>query len=246
MISVCMASYNGEKFIKQQIVSILSQLSDSDELIISDDGSCDNTVEIIKSFSDNRIKLLFHDKDQKLKKYQCSSFRFAASNFENALLHARGDFIFLSDQDDLWRFDKVKSMLDKLISFDFVMCNYSIIDENNDMLVSQEYQHNPMSKYYLKNLFGTPFLGCCMAFNRRLLNYSLPFPYACIGHDFWIGLLACKKSTYCFIDEPLHLYRKHSNNVSPVITKSENGIIFKIMYRIVLTFQYACRLLKKY
>ena len=90
MISVCMASYNGAIFIKQQAVSILNQLGLEDELIISDDGSKDNTLEILASLNDSRIKIYHH-----------SAPHGVVSNFENAIKHASGDYIFLSDQDDI-------------------------------------------------------------------------------------------------------------------------------------------------
>jgi len=108
-ISVCMASYNGEKYIRQQIDSILPQLGESDELIISDDSSTDDTISVVKSINDNRIKLI---KDQK--------FKSPVSNFENAIKNATGDFIFLCDQDDIWQPNKVESVLPFLKQYDLV------------------------------------------------------------------------------------------------------------------------------
>ena len=89
MISVCIATYNGEHYINQQLKSILSQLSYNDEIIISDDSSNDKTINIIESFNDKRIKLL------KYQKYFNPIY-----NFENTLKNVSGDYIFLSDQDD--------------------------------------------------------------------------------------------------------------------------------------------------
>ena len=102
MISVCMATYNGENFIKEQIDSILPQLSDDDEIVISDDGSTDKTVDIIENYGDSRIKLL---------KY--NSFRSTIYNLENALKDSKGDVIFLCDQDDKWNEDKVNICLER-------------------------------------------------------------------------------------------------------------------------------------
>lgn len=99
MISVCMATYNGEKYIKEQIDSILKQLGSDDELVISDDGSSDGTIDIILGYHDPRIHL-----------YK-GSFHSPAFNFENALKNATGDFIFLSDQDDIWYDNKVPEIL---------------------------------------------------------------------------------------------------------------------------------------
>ena len=89
--SVCMATYNGEKYIAAQIISILAQIGPDDELIISDDGSTDKTVEIIKTFRDPRIKL-----------YQDHVFRDPIKNFQHALTKSSGRYIFLADQDDVW------------------------------------------------------------------------------------------------------------------------------------------------
>lgn len=85
-----MATFNGEKFIKEQIDSILCQLSDYDELIVSDDGSTDKTVDIIKSYNDRRISIFNH-----VRNFETNSLTsIVSSNFENAIKHAKGDYIF--------------------------------------------------------------------------------------------------------------------------------------------------------
>ena len=120
-ISVCLATYNGEKYIKEQLDSILPQLSANDEIIISDDNSTDDTINIIRSLNDERIKI-YVNKTKGIVK-----------NFENALNNASGDIIFLSDQDDVWKNDKVKKILSAFSSdnsLTFVFSNAEIIDEN--------------------------------------------------------------------------------------------------------------------
>ena len=97
MNSVCIATYNGEKFIEEQIRSILLQLDSHDEIVISDDHSTDKTIQIIKSINDDRIKIIYNKNN---KGY--------TNNFENAISKASGDFIYLSDQDDVWKPTKVK------------------------------------------------------------------------------------------------------------------------------------------
>lgn len=96
MISVCVATYNGEMYIRQQLQSILCQLADSDEVIISDDGSTDGTLTVIREINDKRIRLIDGPRRQS-----------PTLNFENALRQAKGDHIFLSDQDDVWKPEKV-------------------------------------------------------------------------------------------------------------------------------------------
>src|SRR5665648_141557 len=91
MISVCLPTHNGSKYIIQQLNSIICQLKEEDEIIISDDSSEDNTCELIQAINDKRIKI-----------YREGKFSSYVFNFENAIKHARGDHIFLCDQDDVW------------------------------------------------------------------------------------------------------------------------------------------------
>ncbi|WP_368160253.1 glycosyltransferase, partial [Bacteroides cellulosilyticus] len=85
MISVCIATHNGEKYIKKQLESILSQLSFSDEIVISDDGSTDQTIKLIQSFEDKRIKVLTYKQHFDYSKFYLSSYYYATANFYNAL-----------------------------------------------------------------------------------------------------------------------------------------------------------------
>lgn len=98
MISVCMAAYNGEKYIKEQLLSILKQIGPNDEVVISDDGSKDRTKDIVDSLNDKRIRYVENKNKHGF-----------THNFENALQIAQGDYIFLADQDDIWRDDKEKN-----------------------------------------------------------------------------------------------------------------------------------------
>ena len=103
MISVCIATYNGEKYLRKQLDSILNQLEYNDEVIISDDGSSDETLNIISSYNDKRIHV-FHNKGE----------HGVVKNFENGLNHVLGDYIFLCDQDDIWKSNKVQVVLNEL------------------------------------------------------------------------------------------------------------------------------------
>lgn len=241
MISVCMASYNGAKYIREQVMSILPQLGKDDEIIISDDGSTDGTLETIQSFNDKRIKVLHHAKIEYRHTYLIN-FRKVADNFENALSHAKGDIIFLSDQDDIWKEDKVAKMIKALENYDIVECNCGTIDENDNLLAEKFRSKRPFSNSILGNLISMPFLGCCMAFHSKVLNWSLPFPNELIAHDFWIGFWGNQLGNMGYIDEPLHLYRQHTNNVSPGSKKSNNKLMLKLIYRTELLCQIINRL----
>lgn len=123
MISVCIATYNGGKYIEEQLRSILDQLSADDEVIVSDDNSTDDTVSIIKSLGDSRIKIYAHKPDK------CSFLiDHSTHNFENALRHSHGDIIFLSDQDDKWTDNKVSTMIEGLSNYDMVVSDCYVTD----------------------------------------------------------------------------------------------------------------------
>lgn len=221
-----MASYNGEKYIKQQMDSIFDQSKQIDELIISDDSSTDKTIEIIKSYNDKRIKLIENQK-----------FSSPIFNLENALKHAKGDYIFLADQDDIWYPDKVKIVLKHLENHNLVVTDCKLIDKDNTTLTPSFFQLINSGQGFFKNLIKNTYLGCCMAFDRSILNYTLPFPRKIAMHDQWIGLNAELFSSVYFCDDQLVGYRKHENNQTPFTGGiSGNSIRFKLKYRIEMLF----------
>jgi glycosyltransferase involved in cell wall biosynthesis len=232
MISVCLASYNGEKYIKEQILSILPQLSLEDELIVSDDGSKDNTCEIVKSISDSRIFLLR------------GSDLGPPRNFEKMLKLARGDVIFLSDQDDIWLNSKVDLMMEQLQFFDLVISDCMVTNETLEPIFNSYFESIYFPKIgLLNNLYKNSYIGCCMAIRRQLLSHALPFPRMVVMHDWWLGLIANYFGKICIINQPLIMYRRHSSNYSSTGTKSQSSIFLKVNWRIKMVF---CLLLAIY
>lgn len=226
MISVCMATFNGEKYVVEQIESILKQLDVEDELIISDDGSTDNTINLIKLINDKRIKLYFKN-----------GYSYT-ENFENALKKAKGDYIFLSDQDDVWSPNKVQVCLNYLKEYDFVMSDATVVDENLKVINSSRNSYHFVKNGFLRNFIKTYYLGCCMAFKRNVLDFVLPFPTnskLCL-HDAWISLNAELFFKTKVIDEQLILYRRHSNNTSNGSIVKKLNIRKYFMIRIYLFF----------
>lgn len=234
MISVCMATYNGERFIKEQIDSILPQLSTEDELIISDDGSTDRTLEIIASYNDKRIKVLHHKKNPEIAKIKHSrNFYYATENFENALKEARGDYIFLSDQDDVWMPNKVEICIEKLKESDLVMHNLSVFsDDINKSFIL--YKINPIPKLWWKNLIKMNFWGCCMVLKKSVLDFAIPFPQNIIGHDYWISTIALRFFRVSYIPVSLILHRSYEGSVS---YKAKNSFLFKMYFRCKIFFK---------
>jgi len=219
-LSVCMATFNGEKYIARQLQSILCQLNAEDEVIISDDTSNDSTLKIIKNIGDKRVVLL-----------ENNMFRNPTFNFENALKHSTGDIIFLSDQDDEWKPNKVEITIELLKKYDMVVCDCELIDHDGNIIMDSFYKVNNSGKGLLKNFYKNTYLGCCMAFNRKLLNKALPFPEKIPMHDIWLGMIASIFGDTCFTHHNLMYYRRHGNNSSTASGRSNNNLLNKIKFR---------------
>lgn len=226
MISVCVTTYNGEKYLKEQLDSILCQLTESDEVIISDDGSTDATMEIINGYHDPRVKL-----------YPNTNRKGVVGNFENALNKAGGDFIFLADQDDIWMPNKTEIMLTALKKVDLCVCDCELIDAGGNVIYPSFFRLNHSKKGFIRNLIKNSYLGCCMAFKRNIFEYILPFPSNIAMHDIWIGLCVELWGNSLFLDKRLTKYRRHGNNISPTGSKSSFSIIYKTRYRLNFLYQ---------
>lgn len=223
MISVCIATYNGERYIKQQLLSILQQIESSDELIISDDHSTDNTLSVIKSLNDTRIKIFMNEKEKGYTR-----------NFENALNKSSGDIIFLSDQDDVWTNDKASCCLEALMNSDFVVHDGKIVDgmlkEKHDSI----FRFRGTKSGFIVNFINIKYLGCCMAFKRVVLKKALPFPQNQLlaTHDSWLTLVAEMYFKVSLVRRPLILYRRHEGNISLGGASGANRLLTKIMFRL--------------
>lgn len=208
-VSVVLPSYNGEAYIRQQLESILGQLGKQDELIVSDDSSADGTVSIVKEYqrTDGRICLLKGPR-QGIK-----------SNVGYALSHAKGRYIFLADQDDIWLDHKVSRVLRA-----FEQQRASVVVHDARVFAGEDVADIQMESFFafrgsgagvIKNIIKNSYIGCCMAFRRDLLEVILPVPAQIEMHDQWIGILGdyfAGKS--CFLPDVLLLYRRHGANNS--------------------------------
>lgn len=224
MISVCIATFNGERFIKEQIISILSQIGNDDEIIISDDHSTDSTLDIINSIGDKRLKVLTNTGRPGI-----------TWNFENALTYAKGDFIFLADQDDVWFPNKVSVMIEWLHNYPYVVSDCYVTDMSLKVISNTRYtpQSGITKNKYLAFLKSTPYQGSCAAFRREVLKKALPFPCYIQSHDRWIGFVAAFFFSVAFCPNKLIYYRRHSNTASTATEGySSNSLLSRIRNRI--------------
>jgi hypothetical protein len=205
MISVCMATYNGEMYIKDQITSILDQIGFDDELVIQDDRSSDSTIEIIKEINDPRISLEIN-----------STNLGVIRNFESALIRSKGSIIFLADQDDEWLPGKVGAVMEKFQHRGVVaVVTDAIIIDGDDRIVADSYFDQIESGPGVwKNYLHNSYLGCCLAFRRAILLPGLPVPLQIRTHDGWLGLVSNMIGEVIFIKTPFLRYRRHGGNVS--------------------------------
>ena len=218
-ISVAMATYNGGNYIEEQLRSVLTQLGKEDEIVISDDGSNDGTIGIIKGFADSRIRL-----------YE-GGFKDYLKNFDHALSKCNGRFVFLCDQDDIWEPGKVQVMLKYLDSHNMVVSDCTVVDNELNVIQESFYQQRHSGQGFVKNLISNSYLGCCMAFRKEVLSAALPFPKRVYSHDTWIGLIAELMGNPIFIKDKLIKYRRHGNNASWASEKSRNGVFMKSKIR---------------
>jgi glycosyltransferase involved in cell wall biosynthesis len=236
-ISVCMAAYNGAKYIRPQLVSILNQLGPNDQLVVVDDGSTDNTIQIIESFKDSRIQLHINSVNIGV-----------VRTFERALNLVQGDLIFLSDQDDRWYDNKV-SMICRIFSsqdVDLIVHDAMIVKENHIISNSLfKFRNRNSSVGVIKNIISNTYTGCCMAFKRDILGKVLPIPAKKgIFHDAWIGIMAeCYGYKIAFIDVPLIEWNRHDRNTS---TLKRREIIRILSERTVLLLAIITQIIRVY
>ena len=224
-ISVCIASYNGEKYIEEQINSILPQLESCDELIVSDDGSTDKTREIVEGLKkkDKRIKLI----DGPCKGY--------SSNFFHAIDCAVNEVVFLSDQDDVWVDNKVEKVLEAFnndpecttVLHKMYTFHDNINEKGEEIVVSYK-------KGFNKNVLFSSYWGCCMAFKRAMIKNYYPIPEPCLAHDQIIGLASERNGKTVFLEDKLIYHRLHKKN----ITTAKRSIFDKIGFRFQILNEY--------
>ena len=218
-ISVCMAIKNGATFIHEQISSILPQLAVGDEVVISDDYSTDDSITMVQKFNDPRIRVV-HNNGQGI-----------VSNFETALRASRGTYVFLADQDDVWKENKILTMLSYLRNYDLVVSDCTVVNEFLVPTTESFFRRNHSGKGILRNLLKNSYMGCCMAFHRRVLEKALPFPKQIHMHDAWIGLIGELYFSVHFTPTNLVYHRRHLNNATSTSKKSNSGWVDRIISR---------------
>lgn len=210
-----MATYQGELFVERQLRSILGELGPDDEVVVVDDCSSDRTVDVIEAVGDHRIKV-FRNPVNRREVY----------SFGRAIELARGDIIFLSDQDDIWLPGRAALMVARLRESDaqLISTNFEWIDTSGQPLqVAFDGVSSATSTRYLGNIvdifFGkTNYFGCAQALRRELVPLITPIPSYVESHDLWIALAANLIRSNLHIDDKTLLKRRHGNNTTSTVS----------------------------
>jgi glycosyltransferase involved in cell wall biosynthesis len=204
-ISIALASCNGAKYILAQLESFLAQTRLPDELVITDDGSSDNTIEIINRFAENAPFPVICTQNTENLGY--------SGNFNQALLKTTGDLVFISDQDDVWYPNKIERMAALAAEHP-----ESLVLMNDAGLTDEELNPTGLTKLGQIRSAGYPescfMMGCCATVRRELLNLCLPIPEGYGGHDNWIVGIAEGMGRKQVLPVVLQDYRRHDNNES--------------------------------
>lgn len=211
-VDILLATYNGEKYIREQIDSILNQTHTEFRLLISDDGSTDLTKTILEEYKnkDSRIEIFFQENNLGVVK-----------NFEFLLGKVESKYYMFSDQDDIWKETKIEKSLNRIEEgFDLVYSDLEVVDENLNVTYSSYWKlkgiYNKIKKYNnFESLYLNNFItGCTIISKKELINSFMPLPNTSkfVLHDYWISLIISQNGKIAYVEEPLIKYRQHKNN----------------------------------
>lgn len=216
LVSIALCTYNGGKYLPEQIRSLLDQTYPNIEIVIVDDNSSDNTHEVLKEFN-NEVNIRFY--------FNSSNLGFV-KNFEKAISLCQGEYIALSDQDDIWKKEKIELLVNKVDKNILVYANSEIIDKTGNSLNKRL----SSIRNFVNGSDPIPFIfhncipGHTMMFHKRLIDYILPFPSQLKFHDWWIAFVAASVGKILYIDECLVMYRQHEATNTDILKARKTKI----------------------
>ncbi|SFN78782.1 rhamnosyltransferase [Pseudobutyrivibrio sp. UC1225] len=234
-VTILMSTYNGEKYLEQQLSSIVAQKSVNLDVKIRDDGSTDSTIDIITKWSD-KLRIT----------YYVGENIGSASSFLELLYNvtpSKCGYYAFSDQDDYWLADKLSTAVDILEKYDDIPALYY----SNAKIVGKNLEEidNPFKKSYHTDEFGSALVlpqaaGCTMVFNTRLLEIIQKYkPSNCYMHDIWVLNVCLAVGGRVIYDSVPHiLYRQHESNVVSVLGKDKMSHVELFSYRVRKFFDY--------
>ncbi len=203
LISIVMATYNGEKYLREQVDSLLAQSYPSLEFVFVDDASSDSSLAILQEYAltDSRIHIVANPVNLGL-----------LSTFETGIRAAKGEMIALADQDDVWISDKISLLAGAIDSHSMIYADSALTDAAGAR-TGKFSDRNHLCDYptALHYVFGTKAMGHAMLFKREIIDIALPLPDY-VGHDYVLGFAAAALNGVSYFPATLVNYRQHSSN----------------------------------
>ncbi len=208
LISVVMCTYNGEKYIEEQLDSILNQTYQNLEIIIVDDVSKDNTWQILQTYQQKFSNIAIYKNEINLGYIK---------NFEGALQKATGELIAIADQDDIWEKGKLTQQQENIGSNILIYHDSALIKQDGSLMNKNISTHIKMYEggSFKSLIFDNCVSGHSMLFKKELLSYIFPFP-TIMHYDWWMATVALANGTIRYLPQPLVQYRQHENNVTNI------------------------------
>lgn len=212
MISIALATYNGSRFLQEQLNSILNQSMVDFEIVVCDDCSTDDTITILQNYArrDSRIRIYQNKFNVGFKK-----------NFEHILTLCKGEFIAFCDQDDIWESNHLEILYNNIGNNDCIGANSLIIDENGISQNKTLLEYWPIhlmpkneKELFQHELYSNVIQGTASLIRASLINQALPIPENIKYHDYWFALIAGLNGKCNYISDVVLKYRRHSNNAS--------------------------------
>lgn len=227
MVDVLLATYNGEKYLSQQLDSILNQSYKDIRIIISDDGSSDHSIDIINEFKSRYPEIIDIISSEE-------NNRSATSNFMKLINYAKSEYVMFCDQDDVWYPDKIEKSVNVIKSVEnrigidkpiLVFGRYMVVDENLSQI--KPVKNIKQDKLSLNRLIVQNYVtGCLSIINKSLYEKIGNYNDVILMHDWWAALIASALGEVYYFPETLMLYRQHSNNC--VGNVDTNSLLFNI------------------
>ncbi len=224
LVSVAMCTYNGERFLREQMDSLVAQDYPNLEILVSDDCSTDTTLAILKEYEQRHENISVTQSEGNLG---------LVKNFQGIIARCSGDYIALCDQDDIWFPNKISTLVAEIGAAALIYTPTEMIDENGMRMNTTFHDLRNIQlvdgKCYKSLIFENCILGHTILFKRSLLEHALPFPAGITAHDQWLAIIAAIHGNIKLHKEPVSYYRKHGDNLS--LKKNRPKLIWNFWLR---------------
>ena len=248
-VEILLATYNGEQYLDEQISSILSQTYSNWKLIIHDDGSTDNTTSIIEKYTE-----LFPDKitfiDDGINKLG------SCQNFSHLMAHSNADYIFFSDQDDIWLPHKIELSINSMTYLENAFPDIPLLFFTDQILVDEKLNYTADSVWLTlglspticcnskKLLLDSVIGGNTIVINSLAKQIASPIPKEAIMHDWWTSIMVSIHGKCFYTSVPTVLYRQHSQNVIGLKKCNHFKVIMGRIWQIRKKYRWYCKVQK--